>query len=891
MSEKLLIITEKPDAAKSFARALGGMTGMLDGDEYAIVNLLGHVLSSGVPDEVALPDHRETVGKFANLGGIPWNPSWFDFNKKKPSHDSGARIVRDIAGYLRNGFIPVIATDIDESGEGDLLAREVLVHLNYHGKTYREYHLDESEKSITKAMKNKAVVDESDPVYQMAFARSNMDYLTQQLTRVATMTIQEKGYKLPAPVPMGRLQSVIVVIVGDQTKLINAYKPSSVFESRYKLGTLMLTGKDMPTFKTKAEWSADGLPFESGVREVRQVNGHTIPPKAVTLSKLAGLMAKKGMKSKQFLETYQKMYEAGYMTYPRTEDDFISPEQFNEMAPMVDTLLNLLSLPTALFTHREARNTHVKTGGAHGAIRPGLKVPNSVDELNTLFGAYASDIYKVAGERFLMMYLENTEWVRHEYETTDTPTPFKGSVKIITKQGVVDPDENQDDIGTTLPDLNGKAELYPHEVKSRKPHAVTTEWLFDQLAKVNVGTGATRVSTVANMSCNKPSFPIKEGKTLELSMMGWVGHQAADGTTIGSVEGTHKITELVNSVKDGAITPHDACVSFTQIIANDVEVLKSTAYDLEGLGVPKGQPKIMASGTWNGREVSFNKVYSGHEFTDSEVETLLAGGEVTISVKLKDGKDATVVGSLADQEYKGNKYVGFKGVFAREGYVDGVWNGKPVTIKGGYMDYVFTPEELETLFAGGSVAITATSNGNPMALTGKLEEQTYQGRNFVGYKALREGQVAGVWKGTKVSFNGRFMDHVFTEAEVAQLLADETIAIKTTKGDKQYDVTGKLEVQDYKGNKFVGFKADFGSSPREGYVTGNWKGKDVSFKGEFMNHTFTTAEVAKLVAGESITFKGTSGKGTQMDVTGRLENQTYQGRKFVGFKADFGKKK
>ena len=89
MSEKLVIITEKPSAAKAFAKALGGMTGTFNGDEYSIVSLFGHILENPVPDETALPAYKDTVGKFANLGGIPWSASWFDFNKKVLKDDGG----------------------------------------------------------------------------------------------------------------------------------------------------------------------------------------------------------------------------------------------------------------------------------------------------------------------------------------------------------------------------------------------------------------------------------------------------------------------------------------------------------------------------------------------------------------------------------------------------------------------------------------------------------------------------------------------------------------------------------------------------------------------------------------------------------------------------------
>ena len=114
--EKILIVTEKPDAAKNFAKALDGKTGVYDDKQFAIINLYGHVLLSGKPHEVALPQYSETVGLFSKIDAIPWSPSYFDFKKKQVSEsfgDMGTRLMATIRKYLDAGYIPCIATDTD----------------------------------------------------------------------------------------------------------------------------------------------------------------------------------------------------------------------------------------------------------------------------------------------------------------------------------------------------------------------------------------------------------------------------------------------------------------------------------------------------------------------------------------------------------------------------------------------------------------------------------------------------------------------------------------------------------------------------------------------------------------------------------------------------------
>ena len=45
------ILTEKPSAARNFAKALGGMSGTYQGQPYVIVNARGHLYEYADPHE------------------------------------------------------------------------------------------------------------------------------------------------------------------------------------------------------------------------------------------------------------------------------------------------------------------------------------------------------------------------------------------------------------------------------------------------------------------------------------------------------------------------------------------------------------------------------------------------------------------------------------------------------------------------------------------------------------------------------------------------------------------------------------------------------------------------------------------------------------------------
>ena len=815
--EKLLIIAEKPSAAENFQKALGGTQGTFEGDTYAIVNLHGHVLAHETPENVAFPDKAATVGGFGNIQNMPWDYRWFDFQKRvinKQCRGDAHSAIQRIQDYLQEGYIPVIACDLDAMGEGDLLAQEVLTYLHYKGKIYREYHVDETPKEFQRAMREKRDVTDRNDGLLAATTRMTMDFLTQQIVRTATVTIQEQGYRLPRPVPAGRLQSTITRMVGDQIAAVQNYKPSSVWESRYRLDNLlMLTNPDVEPFPTRDAWEPGNLPPISSVRETKVTPGRTAPPKALSLTKLGKLLSVKGIPAAQTQALTQAMYDKAVLSYPRTEDDFLTPEQFQEMLPRIDPIIRLMGLSPEVFTHRAPRKTHVKEGGSHGALRPGSQLPKSLDKLDVQFGRGASLVYKTITERFLMMFLEDTEWVRHDYETTDTPIPFKGSLRIITKRGVTDPEEDTKDVAAALPNLSHKAELYAHEVKSTAPKKPTESWILGQVEKHNVGTASTQMATISRMIGKDENFPFLRGAkpsdALALSPIGTVAYQVAKSISLGTPECTRDYEAKIKQVVKGETTQDTVFREFTDVMDKDIHTIRGLSFDLSGLGFPRAVEK--ADGTWNGQKVSIPRSCNGYTFVPEELDRLFAGGEVSFTGTDFQGRPLTTTVKLGPVPYKGKTHIGFHDA----NYYYGNWRGEDIKFKRSFMGHRFTDSECEALLSGTSLSFTGTkTDGSQTQLTGTLERQKApNGATFVGIKAdfpLREGYVRGVFRKQEVTIKGSWSDHVFTPEELDRLFAGETIHISfTKKSGGTSSVDGKLAWQTYEGRKFLGFKADF----------------------------------------------------------------------------------
>ena len=61
-----------------------------------------------------------------------------------------------------------------------------------------------------------------------------------------------------------------------------------------------------------------------------------------------------------------------------------------------------------------------------------------------------------------------------------------------------------------------------------------------------------------------------------------------------------------------------------------------------------------------GEEIKFNKVWSGHEFTDQEAAALLAGEVIEFDAVSKKGKDYKARGKLKQSEFNGHEFWGFQ---------------------------------------------------------------------------------------------------------------------------------------------------------------------------------------------------------------------------------------
>lgn len=701
------ILCEKPSAARNFGKALGGMAGTFNGTQYQIVNALGHLYEFAQPNEMVDANKADTYKSWATAN-LPWNEKDFQWKRvKKKGVDS---VLKNIKAVLSTCDEIVIATDVDPTGEGELLAYEVLEELKlYKKKISRMYFDDESVPEIQKAFKNRKVIPNffANPDYQKALFRAKFDFLTMQFTRIATACGDGKSV-----VRQGRLKSAMVTIVGDQLAAVNGYKKIPFYQNRFKdENGNIYTNPDEPMFSAKEQ--VPNTYTSSPVVLDKTERKSTAPKKLLDLASLSAILAPKGYKAKQVLDVYQKMYEAQIVSYPRTEDKVISPEQFNDLLPLADKIAAVVGVNSSLLTHRTPRSTHVKAGGAHGANRPGPNVPNSLSDLES-YGACAPAIYELLAKSYLAMLAEDYIYDSEQGHLEKYPA-FKSKASIPVSMGwkAVFDDSDDDSDDDTGKHLGKTANPFVYEGFPPKPVAPTMKWLMAQLGKYDVGTGATRTSTYADVTSEKSAYPLLVDKKGKISMAecGEISYQLLPNTHIGSIALTEEMQQDMRNIAAGKANP-DACLAkIADYVVDDLKTMTANGKTiLKKVGNKMAEEKQKYEGSWNGKNVRFTRSWGGHEFTDAECEALLRGEEISFEATSKDGKPYGVKGKLANLEYNGHKYVGFERTgFADNGGIPRSWCG-----------HTFTDEEKEKLEAGEGVVC----KGLKSAKTGKTFDAT-----------------------------------------------------------------------------------------------------------------------------------------------------------------------
>lgn len=765
----LLIINEKPSQFQTFKQALGGEKGTYKGFNYTLCHSYGHLFELKEPAELVSAEKKARYSNWNDLYCYPWDYQDFKWKKRlkkgKTAEDSTfyKKAFEAIKQKLPGHDVIVIATDTDPSGEGDLLAWEIIEATGWQGKVFR-LNFDDSIPSIQRSFN--AMTDVSNKMQNGAYlestGREQFELLTMQLSRIAKIVAYQAHYK-PNTQRIGRLKSVIVDLIYQRTKARDEYVRKPYYEVKYKDQSGNIFSRkftDAATFrhsnKTAAEQELNAYstnPIVVDKKEIKKQEPSSLPD----LGQVGILVGKHGFKDKEILATYQAMYDKRIVSYPRTETNKIDDDQLAELLPLVDKIAKVVGVDPKLLTHRNLRKKHKTAHAEHGANRPWYNVPNSLDEIRNQYGECGVAIYTEVSKAFLAILCEDFVYEKQMAHLQDYPE-FKSSINIPKELNykLVFNEEQLEEEKVVTEDPKGfsaSASPYIFEGANTKPSKPNKAFILNFLKRKDIGTGATRLQTLAEVSQGNDALVKVVKGTYMLTYNGQVQAILCEGTMIASPAVTQKLQDGMKAVKDLKMNYSKLPMSVKKIVTHDMPIIKQNTAKLQfdkrlaKMKAPKPKFKEKIDGNFNGQQIAFSKNWGNHTFTESEINALLAGQEIDFKAKGKDGNTYTVTGKLAKQIYKGKEFYGFqldKEKFQQEiqkvraadpNRVTGSFEGKKITFKRIWGGHRFTNEEVKKLLKGNEISFQMTSKrGSTYTVTGKLAKQTYKRKTFYGFK-------------------------------------------------------------------------------------------------------------------------------------------------------------
>ena len=746
----ITIINEKLQQAKRFADALGGMSGTLPGNytvsgPYVIDEAAGHIIAFDELKNMVPEDEQDNYTTW-DINQLPFNRHKIHF-KLRPNPNCGghganyylAKFKKD----LDRSDIAIIATDLDPSGEGDMIGWEILEYCHFKGDVYRCEHQDETSGKIQDAFTKLKLIRRKgqpyiDPPLDKAKARTIFDFLTIQYT-MGNNDLARKSTVLPANnvARTGRDKASMIELVGRQERLHDYFKPHSDFQPAlydqdgHRFTKYYPNKDDAVFYATEAEAAQhlseapqNATSIELGTKKLAQK-----PPKMLNLSQVAARLAGKGYSAQTINDLAETLFQADILSYPRTEDTKITDSQLSELIPLVPKICSVVGVDPSLIDINNYRSYLIGTGLQHGANRPGINVPNSLDDLQRNYGDTAVALYNELARSFLAGFGTDKKSERHFYADSETKS-YRASATVVTDPGYtlilheVKEDTGREKENDHLFTVGQQLKPAVWEKKAVRPRLATQAMLTSYLKRHNIGTGATQLSIyldITNSSKkNRQLVKIEKG-SLRLTKLGQISYMLMYSTALANPKITKQLDDYLNLIAKGEMTREQLLTFFDKMFVHDKQIIIKNQTNLSSLPKIKQNTHNNVKGIYQptGQEVTIKDGFGAYQFTHADLEKLFNGE----SISFPSGK-AIVTGKLADRDKYG---FGFKGEFnyPKPEQVTGYSNLAKgnVSFNKTFGGHTFTQTEIDTLLDGDLVKIKGKSK----------KGQTYTGNVHLVY--------------------------------------------------------------------------------------------------------------------------------------------------------------
>ncbi|PWE49399.1 type I DNA topoisomerase [Thioclava sp. NG1] len=481
-----VVVVESPAKAKTINKYLGS--------DYTVLASFGHVRDLPPKDGSVDPEH--------------------DFEMKWEVASDSKKHIKAITDALKDDDTLILATDPDREGEAISWHLQEALEKKLKGKNVSRVTFNAITKTaIQEAMKHPRDVDA--PLVEAYLARRALDYL------VGFNLSPVLWRKLPGAKSAGRVQSVCLRLIVEREMEIEAFKPREYWTVKvilttprgqeYEARLSVLGGKKLEKYDLENETAAEMAVQAITSRdlsvtsvEAKPANRNPYPPfMTSTLQQEAS--RKFGFGARATMSAAQRLYEAGHITYMRTDGIDMAPEAVMQARDAIKDKFGDSYVPKS---PRMYKNKAKNAQEAHECIRP-TDMSKSPDKLKLSDDQWK--LYDLIWKRTIASQMEAARFERTtvlvgsgdeqvELRATGSVVVFDGFLKVYD-QGR-DDDEGED--SNRLPQIHEgeearKGDITPEQHFTQPPPRYTEATLVKRMEELGIGRPSTYASIVTTI--------------------------------------------------------------------------------------------------------------------------------------------------------------------------------------------------------------------------------------------------------------------------------------------------------------------------------------------------------------------------------------------------------
>ena len=482
-----VVVVESPAKAKTINKYLGS--------DYTVLASYGHVRDLPPKDGSVDPDRG--------------------FDMKWEIGADSKKHVKAIADALKEDNELILATDPDREGEAISWHLEETLRkkrvINSDTPVSRVVFNAITKSAVSDAMANPREIDA--PLVHAYLARRALDYL------VGFNLSPVLWRKLPGARSAGRVQSVCLRLIVEREIEIEAFKPKEYWSVKASLKTprgqvfkgklINFAGTKLDKYDLKssseAELAAEAITTRdlvvASVESKPTSRNPFAPFMTSTLQQEAG--RKYGMGARQTMQAAQRLYEAGHITYMRTDGIDMAPEAVTSTREAIKERYGDKFLPASpRFYKNKAKNAQE----AHECIRP-TSISRDAKQLK-LSDTDQFKLYDLIWKRTISCQMESAKLERTsvDLQSLDKEVTLRANGQVVLFDGFLkvyeesSDDAEQSEDESRLPQMSEgehieKLSVDPEQHFTQPPPRYTEASLVKKMEDLGIG----RPSTYANI--------------------------------------------------------------------------------------------------------------------------------------------------------------------------------------------------------------------------------------------------------------------------------------------------------------------------------------------------------------------------------------------------------